>query len=496
GLRVLLGELMLVEEGGAQRRVVAGDALDFTLGEPGDGGAAARVEPARSEPLELRLSTLRGAPSMRTQGAEDFVPAPREPTPVREGTAVRVPSGAGAMLAGRSLRAQLASRSEGSVGAATGTPSGDTYALALRSGGVELDFAEGGKHRLTLTGAGGALEVAVGEETSAAVTQRPGGTSLTVRAGQAQVSSGGQAHTVRAGEVAELTASGLTVQPRPAPTLVLPARDHLRVYANALREVGLSLGREAGAAVRVEVATDASFREPVLAGRVETDHVVVPAPARGDLHWRTLGADGAEVSKGHARFLPDRARGEGAHPHAEIAETGQRAAVYFQGASPSLTFAYAAHPGAHGYRVRVYREGALGQPVLERKASGTRSTLEAGALSEGRYLWHAVPVDTRGAELAGGRMNRLELSYDNARRTLVLQRPRRVERADGRNIEVRGVAPLGMRLFLGEEPVALDAKGRFSLRTAPVEALVFRLVSADGSEAYWVRSLGEPRRSR
>ena len=57
---------------------------------------------------------------------------------------------------------------------------------------------------------------------------------------------------------------------------------------------------------------------------------------------------------------------------------------------------------------------------------------------------------------------------------------------------MEGVVPLGSRLFVNGQPVALDAKGRFSQRLPPVGMLVFRLVSDQG-EAYWVRTLRNDR---
>jgi hypothetical protein len=85
-------------------------------------------------------------------------------------------------------------------------------------------------------------------------------------------------------------------------------------------------------------------------------------------------------------------------------------------------------------------------------------------------------------------MNKLELVYDNSRRGLAVSRPRPGERPGPNGIPVEGVAPIGSSLFVNGQPVTLDAKGRFSQRLPPAQALVFRLVSEQG-EAYWVRPL-------
>lgn len=476
-VRVLTGEPLLLGADGTPRRLLAGEALAFGADGPGA---------AREAPLELRLVATAGAPQVRAPGEARYAPAPRTPTPLAEGSAVRVPPGAGARLTSRSLGVGVLGGSELEVGAARATPGGESYALALGAGEAALHFGGEGRRTLALGGARGGLVVEVEREASAALRQAEDGTRLAVRAGEVRVSAGGEPLTVRAGEEARLADGTLSVRALPAPALRLPARQGLRVYASGLGEVALALvadGAPAGPrAVRVEVASDAAYAQRLLAGPVTADVVQVPAPAAGELYWRALGADGVVRAQGHARFQPDRDAGRDAtRPHANIAETGQQATVYFQGALPSLGLRWSAHPGAQRYRLRVYREGALEAPLLERVVDGPRARLGAGALGEGRYLWHASPLDARGVELAGGRMNRLELVYENTQRTLALSRTGR------RDPTVRGVAPLGARLFLNDVPVALDAKGRFRVRPPTADALVFRLVTPDGGEAYWVR---------
>jgi len=47
-----------------------------------------------------------------------------------------------------------------------------------------------------------------------------------------------------------------------------------------------------------------------------------------------------------------------------------------------------------------------------------------GALAEGRYLWSVTPLDARGAGLKGGKMNKLEIVYDNAVPNLTIKSPK------------------------------------------------------------------------
>jgi hypothetical protein len=59
----------------------------------------------------------------------------------------------------------------------------------------------------------------------------------------------------------------------------------------------------------------------------------------------------------------------------------------------------------------------------------------------------------------------------------------------GREVGATGVAPLGSKLFINGKPAPLDGKGRFEVKLARASSLVFRLVSKDGTESYWIRKL-------
>jgi len=105
--------------------------------------------------------------------------------------------------------------------------------------------------------------------------------------------------------------------------------------------------------------------------------------------------------------------------------------------------------------------------VVDRTTAQPRLELEAGALGEGRYLWSATPLSAALVPLRGGRMNKLELAYDNSVPTLVLNAPRNGERAGTGRVRVAGVAPVGSSLWVNGQPLTLDAKGRFDARVAP-----------------------------
>jgi hypothetical protein len=317
---------------------------------------------------------------------------------------------------------------------------------------------------------------------------------VSVLAGQAELVADGKTTLIKAGEELSRSSASPQAAQEKKPALVLPPDAKARVFIDGRPEAGIQVPASSGGPLRVEVADEPSFREPLLAGRAAAEWVRVDPPARGELHWRFLGEDGAVRNQGSARFQPDRGRSSlaGGSPKAEVLETGLKATVYFQSAVPTLHFNFEPRPGARSYQVRIYRASDVKTPLLQRSTNQNQYSLEPGAIGEGNYLWYVAALGPGGDELAGGRMNKLDLVYDNERRGLALSRPRPGERAGSDGLPVEGVVPVGSRLFLNGQAVALDAKGRFSQRLPPTQVLVFRLVSGQG-EAYWVRTLRSAR---
>jgi hypothetical protein len=272
--------------------------------------------------------------------------------------------------------------------------------------------------------------------------------------------------------------------------ITLPPQRGLRVFADRLRRVTLTWPAR-GEPAEVEVASDPGFKRLLFAGPAEGGRLTVGAPRAGTLHWRVRGADGAVAASGSARFYPESRRSllDLANPHNLVADTGEKATVYFQSVPPALTFSFAADKRARAYRVRVYAAGKLDRALVEREVREPRCALPGGAIGEGSYLWHAAPLDAAGRELSGGRMNKLEVVYDNSLSTLAIASPKPGQPVAGDRVEVSGVAPLGSKLYVNGQPAPLDDKGRFEMRVDRAEALVFRLVGRGGAESYWVRSL-------
>jgi ferric-dicitrate binding protein FerR (iron transport regulator) len=463
------GEIRVISPQGKDVPIARGQELVLSLDDPPE---PARPPMARAQALVF---------TFEVEGEQ-----PRELGP---GAVFEVPAKGSARLSSDGLQVNLSWDSGGTLAEATREGEQHTYALRLDRGKARLQFGAG-KHTLKLTDGRGEVQLKVSEQSTVSVSDPQAGSTVTVLTGQAELVAGGKTTVLPAGEKMSLASASAQAVREPAPALVLPSEAKARVFTDALPWVGVQVPSSSGGPLRVEVARESSFRELLLAGRAGAEWVRVEPPARGELHWRFLGEDGAVRTQGSARFDADRGRSSLAteSPKAEVMETGLNARILFQSAAPALHFTFEPRERARTYQLRLYRVTDVKTPILQRVTNKNQYTLEPGALREGRYLWYVAALGPGGDELAGGRMNKLELVYDNERRGLALSRPRPGERLGKGEVPVEGVAPPGSRLFLNGQAVALDGKGRFSLRVPATDSLVFRLVSGQ-SEAYWIRTL-------
>ncbi len=466
------GEIRVVNAEGQPVQVVKGQELVFSLGK----AEPPPVQVVRAKEIVFYLEPRGGAK--------------RELGP---GGAFEVPAKSTARLSSEGLQLSLAGGTAGALTSASLQGDQHAYALQLSRGEARLQFGEG-QHALKLTDGRGDFELKVSEQSTLSVSHPQSGAEVRVLAGQAELVAEGKATVLKPGEALDRSAEAPQAEAASAPALLLAPEVKARVFADSLPAAGIRAPSSPEGPLRVEVASESSFREPLLAGRAGAAWVPLELPGRGERHWRFLAADGSVREQGSVEVQPDRGRSSfsGQSPRAEVLDTGLKATVYFQGAVPSLHFQFSAQEGARAYRLRVYRASDPRTVLLERAAERTQSTLEPGALGEGSYLWYVAALGAAGEELGGGRMNKLELVYDNARRGLAIRRPRQGERMGRGQVLVDGVAPLGARLLVNEQPMALDAKGRFSQRVPASQVLVFRLISAQG-EAYWVRTLRSAR---
>ena len=124
---------------------------------------------------------------------------------------------------------------------------------------------------------------------------------------------------------------------------------------------------------------------------------------------------------------------------------------------------------------------------IDKRVNENKAIVESGALAEGSYLWSAVATLNSGAEASGGRMNKMDIVFDNSVTRLVLTSPKEGQRGGN----AVGIAPLGARLSLNGKPVSLDDSGRFSAPVPSGSAAIFKLTTREGADSYWVRRLGK-----
>jgi hypothetical protein len=485
-LTLQYGDIRVIGMDGQAVPVVVGKEIVLDIREP---------EPPPTQVVRAQMIVFRLEPEdgkVRVKGAQESTFTELAPDQSRElgpGAAFEVPAKASARLISDDLQVNLSGDSAGTFQEASRQGEQRTYALQLSRGKARLQFGAG-QHTLKLNDGRGQVELKVSEQSTLSLSDPQSGSTVRVLTGKAELVADGKTTVVQAGEKVNRASEAAQAAREPAPALVLPPDVKARVFSDGAAVAGIQVPSSAGEPLRVEVSPEPSFSKPLLAGRVGTDWVRVEPPSRGELHWRFLGEDGAVRTQGSARFEPDRGRSSlvAESPRAEVMETGLTARILFQSAAPELHFTFSPREGARSYQLRLYQAADMKTPILQRVTNKNQYTLEPGALGEGRYLWYVAGLGPGGDELAGGRMNKLELVYDNERRGLALSRPRPGEKLGRGEVPVEGVVPIGSRLFLNGQPVALDAKGRFSQRLPPTETLVFRLISGQ-SEAYWVRTL-------
>ncbi len=308
------------------------------------------------------------------------------------------------------------------------------------------------------------------------VTPTRDGPRVEVLGGETEVGlEGALPRKLQANELATPRGKGLDTGRRGAPTLTLPAGRNTRVYWGRGGDVALAFPAGEG---ELEVATDSQFEHKLVSAQ-GGDALVVQAPVKGALYWRRKG----DPESSGARFERDENAGAVSAKSDTVAETGLKATIYFQSAVPTLTFTFPLREGASSWRFRVYSVADLKTPLVDHRVNENRAVVESGALKEGSYVWSEVAMDKNGAEAPGGRMNKMDVVFDNSVTRLVLTSPREGERAS----TASGLAPLGSRLSLNGKSVALDAAGRFSVPIGGTSVLVFKLVSREGAESQWVR---------
>ncbi|WP_224368729.1 FecR domain-containing protein [Hyalangium versicolor] len=485
-VEVKLGAIEFVSKDGKELEAAAGESVAVSAGK-------AELVPSSAKFLELATIqvTVRadtGRVEVRSKGSPQWKSVNKGGQKLAAGDGVRARGGTAFLsLEGSASTLALASGGELVMEGAGQQGLRDEARLDLRQGELALKLASERDSRVVMPGL--TLESAGAADLN--VRRTSDGFDVAARAGDVTLVQGETRKPLRAGEQARVSKAGeAKVQPvAQAPLTLDAATEDVQVYHQGLPELTLSWKGQGDALV--EVASDPGFSKPLLRGTVHQPSLNVAAPDRGRLFWRVRKPDGTEVAKGSATFAPERAPKNLARITNEVPEGPQKTTIFYQDKPPGVIFTYASEPQAAKYRISVYRNGELGKPVAERTVAETRSPLEAGILREGSYVWSVTPLSRSGQPMRGGRMNKLELVYDNSVPVLVVNAPRNGQRA-GKRVRTVGVAPVGTKLSINGRSVTLDAKHRFDTWAEPVgvpPVLLFKMQNEGTPDVYVVRTL-------
>ncbi len=473
---VNVGEVELVSRGGAPMKAEAGTRGALT--------ATAAPRLIVLEPVQVVITEAQGQTFVKKGGAAWAKVAGKALPALAPGDSVRVTSGRLTLTPkGSDTRVVLESGSELTVGETRSDGDVDELVLPLKSGAATVTTGRKSKTRVSL---GGGVRLVSDLGAQVTVTKTADGFDVAPLSGKVTLVKQGQApREVKGGQRATVGGEGITVREPELEPLTLSLREGQRVFHPGAEPISLEWEGGGG---KITVASDARHAKVVAEAEVTRGFFTVTAPAAGTLFW-VVKRGAVEVGRGSATFGPEPRKKDLDRQRNVVPEGPEKTTIFFQDKAPSVSFSWKATPGAASASVAVYREGDFSRPLAERKVTASTMSLPEGTLGEGRYAWSVTPLDAKGAPVRGGRMNKLELVWDNAVSSLRIASPRNGDPL-APSVTVEGVAPVGSRLFVNGQPVSLDAKARFRSKAAPLAKglVVFRL-SQGTAESLTVRRL-------
>jgi uncharacterized cupin superfamily protein len=478
---VLAGDVTLVGREGASVALEAGSA-----GTLSKNGATRNLT---LEPLVLTISQSTGRIDVKKKDAKAYAPVnPRKAPSLAAGDSVRVGNGSAALTPEKSdTKVTLLTGTEIGIGESSKNGGAEELVLDLKKGQLQLAMAYG-KKRVVKPGDGVSLEASQGGFLN--VSRGKNGFELSSVVGDVVVKTeGGAPVTVKGGQVATITKSGVETRGVNREALQLPTRQGLRLLHPGAERVALAWPGDDDKPYRIKVGQDPALEKPSIDGIVRQPYFNTLAPARGVLFWRVYDGE-TEIGKGSVVCAQERIDGELGELTNEVASSRPTTRIYFQDKPPSLTFTWKApeKPAAE-YHLKVYKAGELSKPLLEKRTAATSAQLPP--IPEGAYQWDVTYLDASGTPIGTmGKMSALEVQYENAVRSLVIKTPRNGD-APAPKVAVTGVAPLGAKVSANGQGLTLDPKARFNGQVSPISGsrVAFR-VFHQGVETIIVRWLG------
>lgn len=484
---VKLGQIQWVARDGGVQNPVAGESLSINLGKVVLERSAARARPGKV--------AATGRAELRRKDDVSWKALPRRGVDLGAGDRVRVLTGESTVSV-EDLEGRLAVGAGAEVewGGAARNGAVEEATLELVRGSVGLHLAPGRTSRVRV----GSATLEASEGGFFRVERTREGLEVSALAGDARLTEGDHEEEVRAGKRARLgRGAGPALSEEPRPEVEVPTSSRgVRVFHPGVATVGLTWGSQAGD-FRVEVARDRAFTQPVLTGLVHRPFVEVSPPLEGALFWRVRNVkEGGPLLEGSAHFGPEPPGKELGLARNEVPEGTEKTTIFFQDRPPAITFLLGEDPTAGSYEVRVFDAADLSSPVAERRVTEPRWVLEAGVLREGSYVWSSTPIGREGEAIRGGRMNKLEMVYDNSVPDLEIRSPSNRQRVSGGRVKTTGTVPVGAALWVNGREVPLDEKHRFDVAVAAagkVPILVYRVVRPAQPEELTVRVLKRSR---
>lgn len=443
------------------------------------------------EPLVIVLSKGAGRIELKKKDAKGFAAVnPKKSPTLNAGDTLRVTGGSATLTPDKSdAKVTLVSGTEVGIGESVKKSGVEELALEVKKGQVQLALPFG-KKRTIRPGEGLSLTAEQGGQLT--VVKVANGLELSSIVGDVVVETeNGQKVTVKGGQTATLTRAGVEARDLAREALQLPTRQGLRLLHPGAERVALVWPGDADKAYRLILASDAAFEKPLVDGIVRQTSFNTVAPARGALFWKVLDGE-SELGKGSVLIGAERIGDELDGITNEVPAGPEKTVIYFQDKPPALTFTWKTpDKPVSEYLLKVYKAGNLAAPVQERRTTATSAQLPHGSVPEGAYQWDVTWLDAKGTPIGtAGKMNQLELQYDNAVRALVIKAPRNGD-APSAKVAVSGIAPIGVKVSANGQPLNLDAKARFSGQVSPLPGsrVAFRVV-VNGVETYIVRWLG------
>lgn len=467
-----------------------GEAISL---ESGEGGALTKQGATRRlEPLTIVLSQGTGRIELKRKDGKTFaVVNPKKAPTLAPGDTLRVAQGSATLTPAKSdARLTLLSGTEIGVGESARTGGAEDLALEVKKGTLQLALPFG-KKRTIRPGEG--LTVVAEQGGQVSIVRGRNGLELNSVVGDLAVTiEGGASVVVKGGQSATVTKAGVEAKDATREALVLPARGTVRLLHPGPERVAIDWPGEKDKAYRVVVGTEPGLERPFIDGIVHQTFLNVLAPARGLLVWKVLDGE-TEIARGSASCGPERLSDELGGITNEVPAGPDKTVIYFQDKPPALSFTWkAADKPVAEYQLRVYRAGALSAPLQEKRVPGPQAQLPLGSLTEGTYQWDVTWLDGTGAAIGtSGKMNQLELHYDNAVRAILIKSPRNGDPLTGK-VAIAGIAPLGVRVTANGQGLTLDEKARFTGQVTPLPGgrVAFRVLQ-QGVDTFVVRWLGK-----